>query len=89
MSLHLGNHVYLDYERASTGVVSEVVPAGRIPRTVRQRNFKPRASESYVVTILTDHQVSIPTRPGVRSYSMGCRRVWPDSAALIPQRRDR
>lgn len=84
MRLRLGSRIALD---GRPGVVSEVVPAGQLPRTVTSARA-PRGRESYVVTVLA------PRRLEVRSYtgdglglkktaaSLGCRRLWPETRSI-------
>jgi hypothetical protein len=83
MSFRIGNNVFVDYQRQTSGIVVEIVPAGSLPHSIQIKNARPRQRESYVVSVLTEHQVRMPSRPGGQSYSIGCRRIWPDPDALI------
>lgn len=80
--MKIGTHVVLDRKQETCGIVSEIVHANSVPRTVPHRASWRRPVESYVVTILAPRTIRIRSKPGARFQSLGCRRVWPDPETI-------
>lgn len=83
--LQVGCHVLVNNRHK--GLVSEIVPANQLPRTVRHNAEWRRPVESYVVTILTSCTVRLRAssalgRAGGRASSLSCRRIWPSPQSI-------
>lgn len=83
---YVGNRVVLPDGRR--GVVSEVVPPGRLPRSLGVRALLPRCAPSYVVTVMHLHKVACVRRMGdglverQAAAALGARRLWPRAEDL-------
>ena len=89
MNFRIGNHVYLDRKQLSYGVVSEVVPAHAVPRSVRHTAAWRRPVESYVVTVLTSRTLAVENHGHATVRTLSCRRVWPNPETLVLRERIR
>lgn len=78
----IGTAVFLDRYDGRSGIVSEIVPPGQMPRTVRHAAGWRRPVESYVVTVVAPRSIKVRARGGMRSASIGCVRLWPNPEAL-------
>lgn len=77
MAFTLGQRILLS--TGLHGIISEVVPAGAIPRTISHRQAWRRADESYVVTVLAPRVIVCCGR---RSTELIPKRIWPNPESI-------
>lgn len=80
-----GEHIVLDHGNGMRGIISEVVPAGALPRSVKHTARWRRSVESYVVTVLAPRTIEIRGCGGSKTgHTIACRRIWPAPESLAP-----